>query len=133
MDEIKDADNGIDKYKLVFIGSDREKFNFNIFRMPISFLSAVYNGKISLKEAEVSQRKMEEKIEELKGYKPENAEREEINGVLMQANDILECRKKIIEAFRDGVFLSEHLKKSDAAAYDYVFFYSENWIDGIKN
>ena len=28
----------------------------------------------------------------------------------MQANDILEYRDKIIEAFRDGTFLSEHLK-----------------------
>ena len=28
----------------------------------------------------------------------------------MQTNDILEYRDKIIEAFRDGTFLSEHLK-----------------------
>ena len=28
----------------------------------------------------------------------------------MQANDILEYMDKIIEAFRDGTFLSEHLK-----------------------
>ena len=28
----------------------------------------------------------------------------------MQANDILQYRDKIIEAFRDGTFLSEHLK-----------------------
>ena len=54
MDEIEDADDDIDKYKLVFIGSNREKFNFNIFRMPVSFLSAIYNGEISLKEAEIS-------------------------------------------------------------------------------
>ena len=39
--------------------------------MPVSFLSAVYNGEISLKEADISQRKMEEKIEELRGYRPE--------------------------------------------------------------
>ena len=30
MDEIEDADNDIDKYKLAFIGSNREKFNFHI-------------------------------------------------------------------------------------------------------
>ena len=39
-------------------------------------------------------------------------EKEEINGVLMQANDILEYRDKIIEALNDGTFSSEHLKKS---------------------
>ena len=32
---------------------------------------------------------------------------------------MLEYRDKIIEAFKDGTCLSEHLKKSDAA-YDYV-------------
>ena len=51
---------------------------------------------------------MEKKIEQLRGYRPENAEREEISGVLMQANGILEYRKKIIEAFKDGTLLSEH-------------------------
>ena len=30
MDETEDADNDIDKYKLAFIGSNREKFNFHI-------------------------------------------------------------------------------------------------------
>ena len=37
-DEIDDANDDIDKYKLAFIGSNREKFNFNTFRVPISFL-----------------------------------------------------------------------------------------------
>ena len=110
MDEIKEADNNIDKRKLIFLGSNREKFNFNIFRMLVDFLSAIYNGEISSKEAQISQRKMKEKIEELRGYRPENPE-QEISGVLMQANDMLEYRNKIIEAFRNGTFLSKHLKK----------------------
>ena len=54
IDEIKDADIDIGKYNLVSIGSNREKFNFNIFRMPLDFLSAIYNREISLKEAEFS-------------------------------------------------------------------------------
>ena len=51
MDKIEDADDDIDVYKLVFIGSNKEKFNFNTFNMPLNFLSNIYNGKISLKEA----------------------------------------------------------------------------------
>ena len=110
MDEIKGADKDIDIYKLVFIGSNNEKFNFNILKIPLNFLLAIYNGAITLKEAEISQRNLEEKIEELKyNYRPENVEeKEEINGVLMQANDMLEYRDKIIETFRDGTFSSEH-------------------------
>ena len=111
MDEIEDANDNTDFNKLLFIGSNNEKFNFNIFRIPVSFLSAIYNGEISLKEAEFSQRKMEKKIEELRGYRPENVEREEISGVLMQANDMFEYRDRIIEAFRDGTFSSKYLKK----------------------
>ena len=53
MDEIKEADSEIDDYKLLFIGSNKEKFNFNIFRKPLNFLSAIYNGEITLKRAEI--------------------------------------------------------------------------------
>ena len=55
-DEIKDADDGIDIDELLFIGSNREKFNFNIFRTPLSFLSTIYNGEITFKEGETCQR-----------------------------------------------------------------------------
>ena len=108
MNKKKDADDDIDIYKLVFIGSNRKKFNFKIFWMPLNFLSTIYNGEITLKKAKVSQRKLEKKIEELKyNYKPKNVqEKEEINAILMHAND----RDKNIEAFRDSTFLSEHLK-----------------------
>ena len=47
MDEIEDADDDIDYGKLLFIGSNKEKFNFNTFRKPLNFISAIYNGEIS--------------------------------------------------------------------------------------
>ena len=59
MDEIEEADDDIDNGKLLFIGSNKEKFNFNTFRKPLNFLLPIYNGEISLKEAEISQRKIE--------------------------------------------------------------------------
>ena len=135
MEEIKDADNGIDKYKLVFFGSNREKFSFNIFRMPLNFLSVIYNVEVSLKEAKISHRDLEKEIEELKyNYKPKNVEeKEKINGVLMQANDILEYRDKIIEAFRDCTFSSEHLKKSANTAYDYMLKDVKKFIQKIES
>ena len=63
MDEIEDDD--IEKHKLLFIGSNKEKFNFNTFRIPLNFLSDIYNGKISLKEAEFKQRDLEIEIKDL--------------------------------------------------------------------
>ena len=50
----------------------------------------------------------------------------------MHANDMLKYRDKIIEAFRDGTFSSEHLKKSDDAAYDYVLNDVKNFIQKIE-
>ena len=122
MDEIEETNDHIVDGKVPFIGSNKKKFNFNI-KKPLDFIGAIYNSKISLKEAEIKQGDLENKIEELKDYRlknPEEEEKKEINEVLMQANDMLEYRNKIIKAFKNGTFLSKHLKKSDAAAYDYV-------------
>ena len=60
-DEIEDADDDVNDGKLLFIGINKEKCNFNTFRKPLNFISAIYNGKISLKEAEIAQRKIEKK------------------------------------------------------------------------
>ena len=56
----------------------------------------------------------------------------------MYANDMLDYGDKIIEAFRNGNFSSEHLKKNRLCClWWYIgrckWFYSENWIDGRKN
>ena len=62
MDEIEDADDDIHDSKLLFIGSNKEKFNFNIFRKPLNFIPAIYNGETSLKEAKFKQRDLEKKL-----------------------------------------------------------------------
>ena len=72
INEIEDADDDIDGGKLLFLGSNKEKFNFNTFRKPLNFILAIYDGEMSLKEAEFSQKNSQEK-EELKfSYKPKN-------------------------------------------------------------
>ena len=134
IDEIEEDDNDIDINKLAFIGSDREKFNFNIFRMPLNFLQDIYNREISLKEAKFKQRDLEKKIDDLKfGYKSKDKkEKEEKSQVLMHANELLESRNKIIKAFKDDIFPSEHLKKSDDAAYDFTLKGVNKFIKEIK-
>ena len=134
-DEIEDANSDTDYNKLLFIGSNKKKRNFNIFSTPLTFLLDIYNGKITFKKAEINQRDLNKKIEELKYYyKPKNEkEKDEINEVLMHANDMLEYGDKIIEAFRDSTFSSEHLKKSDYAVYDYVLKDVEKFIQKIKS
>ena len=74
--------------------------------MPLNFLTSIYNGQITLKETEFLKKDLYDETNELK---PKNVkEKEEIYGVLIQANDMFEYRDKIIEAFRDETMLSEH-------------------------
>ena len=51
----------------------------------------------------------------------------------MQANDLLEYRNKTIDVFKDGTFLSEHLKKTDNAAYGYVLKDVKDFIQKIES
>ena len=100
------------------------------------FLSGIYNGKITLNDAEFKQKDLEGKIRDLQFYcEPKNKkEKEEINGVLMQANSLLEYRDKIIDAFKNGTFLSEHFKKkSDDAVNNYVSEVVNKYIVEIKS
>ena len=85
MDEIEDVNKDINVKKFAFISSNREKFNFNKFRMPLNFLSSIYNDQNTLKEAQFLQKDLCDEINELKHkYKLKNVkEEEEIYGVLM--------------------------------------------------
>ena len=47
--ETEDEDNDTDDNKLLFIGSNKKKIDFNTFKMPLNFLSDIYNVKTSLK------------------------------------------------------------------------------------
>ena len=66
MDEIEGANDDIDYNKLLFISSNKEKFNFNTFSTPLNFLLGIFNGKITLKKAKINQRDLNKKTEELK-------------------------------------------------------------------
>ena len=61
MGEIEGIHDDINIHMLFFIGSNKDNFNFNTFRMPLTFLSAIYNDEILLKEAEISQKKIRKK------------------------------------------------------------------------
>ena len=52
---------------------------------------------------------------------------------MTQANDMLEYNDKVIEAFKDGTFSSEHSKKSGDAAFDYVLKKVKKIIQKIKS
>ena len=51
----------------------------------------------------------------------------------MHVNNLLEYRNKIIDAFKDGTFLSEHFKKTDNAPYGYVLEDLKDFIQEIES
>ena len=51
----------------------------------------------------------------------------------MDANDMLEYGDKIIDAFKNGTFLSEHLKKSDDLAHSLVLEDVNKFIQKIES
>ena len=62
MDKIEDADDDIDDDKLPSIDSNKKKKTLTLLNLkPLNVISAIYNGEISLKEAEFSQKNLEKK------------------------------------------------------------------------
>ena len=63
--------------------------------------------------------------------------RKSINGVLMQANDLLNYRDKIINAFKNGTFClnikKKNKKKTDDAANNYLLEVLNKYIEEIKS
>ena len=53
MDEIEDVDGDIDEGKLLFIASNKEKFDFNTFMKPLNFISAIYNWRSFIKRGRI--------------------------------------------------------------------------------
>ena len=98
IDEIEDANDDIDDGKLLFIGSNKERFNFNTFNKPLNFISAIYNSEILLKEADIKQRVLDKKIQNLRGYKnnAEEEEKEQTNELLMHADNMLKYGDKLL-------------------------------------
>ena len=84
--------------KLLFIGSNKERFNFNTFNKPLNFISAIYNSEILLKEADIKQRVLDKKIQNLRGYKnnAEEEEKEQTNELLMHADNMLKYGDKLL-------------------------------------
>ena len=51
----------------------------------------------------------------------------------MHANELFKFRNKIVKAFKDDIFPSEHLKKSDDAAYDFTLKNINEFIQEIRS
>ena len=75
MTEVENTEDDLDKEKPIFVGKNREKFNFSTFKSPLYFFKNIYHCKITLKKAEVLQESLNKKMKRLKfDYKVNNTE-----------------------------------------------------------
>ena len=95
----------LENAELVCTETDKTKYEFNHFCLPLKFIEKIYNYEITLDEAIEKQAKLKELINKLNNYGPRNLEKiEEKNRVLESAKKLFDVRDDIIDLFEKGIF-----------------------------
>ena len=98
----------LENAELVCTETDKTKYDFNHFCLPLKFIEKIYNYEITLDEAIEKQAKLKELINKLNNYGPRNLEKiEEKNRVLESAKKLFDVRDDIIDFFEKGIFPSK--------------------------
>ena len=109
--------------------SNGKEFNFYKFANLNLFGNKIFKAKTSIEDALEEQAKMEQLLMSLKKYNPSNDYK--INArkeVLKNAEDLLETRNKIINAFTDGTFpFAKNVRKEQTKKINL------NWINRPSN
>ena len=78
----------LENAELVCTETDKTKYDFNHFCLPLKFIEKIYNYEITLDEAIEKQAKLKELINKLNNYGPRNLEKiEEKNRVSKSAKE----------------------------------------------
>ena len=103
--EIKEQNKKIDYTKLVCIGSEKQyHYNFTIFLGLGNFAGNIYNGNLSLNEAKIKQRNMEDMIRKLEYYRASGEKYKIQTSTLLNAKEFYKGRKMILITFENGIF-----------------------------
>ena len=73
--DIKKIDETLDNAELICTKTDRTKYDFNIFVLPLKFVERIYNYKITLDEVKEDQDKLEKLIIRLENYSAKKREK----------------------------------------------------------
>ena len=104
--------------------SNGKEYNFYKFANLNLFGNKIFNGKISIEDALEEQAKMEKLLMSLKKYDPSNDYKIKTRKeVLKNAEELLQTRNKIINAFRAGILpLAKNVQKKRDQR-------SKSWLD----
>ena len=82
-------------------------YNFNDFRNIRQLGNDIFNGYISIKQANDDQDEMKEDITRLEDYNPTSEKKIKFKEqVLHNAKELFDIRSKIIKAFENGIFFN---------------------------
>ena len=105
VDEGKEISRKNKNKKFVCFHSNGTRYDFNKFRDIKQLGNDIFNGQISIEQANDEQDEMKEEMAKLENYNPINVQK--INTkeeVFNNAKKLFDIRSKIIKAFEDGIF-----------------------------
>ena len=87
------------------VRSNKKLYAFNLFKSLSQFAFDIYNGVITIKDAKEKQDELVSKIRDLAQYNVRYEERDkQKQKILKSVKQLFEKKKKIINAFQNGVF-----------------------------
>ena len=103
---LKKIGKTLENADLVCTKTDKTKYDFNLFSLPLKFIEKIHNYEITLDEAINNQKDLNILINKLNNdYVPRNTEKiEEKKRVLESARKLQNARKNIIDFFEKGIF-----------------------------
>ena len=105
INEIKKIDRKNSSKSFIMVRSNKKLYAFNLFKSLSQFAFDIYNGVITIKDAKEKQDELVSKIRDLAQYNVRYEERDkQKQKILKSVKQLFEKKKKIINAFQNGVF-----------------------------
>ena len=106
IEEIRTIQKDVDYRKLIFRGGNNVTYNFNNYKTFKELFRHLYDKKMTINHAEMKQNEFNSIVYALYNYLPKAQKYIEAkNSLLNNAKNFYKGREKVIEGFKEGVFL----------------------------
>ena len=110
--EIRAIQKNVDYRKLKIIGGNKVTYGFSDCKTFNELYRDLYYKNMTINNAEMKQNKFNSKRDALNNYSPKNKKNIEAkNSLINNAKNVYEGREKIIEVFKEGIFLINPVDK----------------------
>ena len=112
LNKIKEIEKNVDREKLIY-KTNKHPYDFRTFKTIGTFGESVYNGKITLEEADESQSDLLSEIKNFNDKKrPQTFKKKQMKeDTLNSMNNFYEARKMFLDGFKSKIFLTKSFNK----------------------